>query len=137
MSLYHHVRDKQAVLGGVVELSLRTRPPPLPGPVRPGRILWQLGSSAFAGRDRSPQCSPPDGRPSPCIAAQHGGLCRNAAAFFLANGMAPQDAARLLEVLFALGFGHAMLTTNYNEMRGHGVPPVRFTEARTCGRCGS
>ena len=49
--------------------------------------------------------------------------------FFLANGMAPQDAARLLEVLFALGFGHAMLTTNYNEMRGHGVPPVRFTEA--------
>ena len=48
--------------------------------------------------------------------------------YFLANGVPQKDAARLLEALFALGFGHAMLTTNYKEMRGRGVPPVHFTE---------
>jgi len=49
--------------------------------------------------------------------------------YFLANGVPEKDAARLLEALFALGFGHAMLTMNYKEMRGRGVPPVHFTES--------
>jgi hypothetical protein len=49
--------------------------------------------------------------------------------YFQANGLPAKKAAQLLESLFALGFGHAMLTTNYKEMRGRGVPPVYFTEA--------
>ena len=37
MSIYHHVRDKRALLGGVVELSLRTQAPAPPRPETP----WQ------------------------------------------------------------------------------------------------
>ena len=129
MSLYHHVRDKQAVLGGVIELSLRAE---APAPPRPGEP-WQDAVAAVVVAFRRALIAHPNVLPlmaahPPASPAGMAAYVEMPLRFFLANGMAPQDAARLLEALFALGFGHAMLTTNYNEMRGHGVPPVRFTE---------
>jgi AcrR family transcriptional regulator len=129
MSLYHHVRDKQALLGGVVELSVRAE---APAPPKPG-AAWQDVVAAVVLGFRRTLTAHPNVLPlmaahpptSPAAMAAHVELPLR---FFLANGMDGQDAARLLEALFALGFGHAMLTTNYKEMRGRGVPPVRFTE---------
>jgi AcrR family transcriptional regulator len=129
MSIYHHVRDKQALLGGVVELSVRAE---APAPPKPG-AAWQDVVAAVVLGFRRTLIAHPNVLPlmaahpptSPESMAIH---VERPLRFFLANGMAEKDAARLLEALFALGFGHAMLTTNYKEMRGQGVPPVRFTE---------
>ena len=130
MSLYHHVRDKQALLGGVVELSLRTQAPPPPRPETPWRDVVVTMVRAF----RRTLVAHPN--VLPLMAAHPPAPGESSAAhvevplrFFLANGVPEKEAARLLEALFALGFGHAMLTTNYKEMRGRGVPSVRFTEA--------
>jgi len=49
--------------------------------------------------------------------------------FFVAHGIAEKKAAQLIEALFALGFGHALLTTNYKEMRGENALSIRFTES--------
>ena len=130
MSLYHHVRDKQALLGGVVELSLRTQALAPPGPGVP----WQdVVTGAVVAFRRTLVAHP---NVLPIMAAHPPSPGESMAAhvemplrYFLANGIPEEDAARLLEALFALGFGHALLTTNYMEMRGRGVPPVHFTEA--------
>jgi AcrR family transcriptional regulator len=130
MSLYHHVRDKQALLGGVVELSLRGEAPAPPKPGTP----WEDVVTAVVVGFRRTLIAHPNVLPlmiahpptSPASMAAHVEMPLR---FFLANGLAEKDSARLLEALFALGFGHAMLTTNYQEMRGQGVPAVRFTQA--------
>jgi len=129
MSIYHHVRDKQALLAGVVDLSVRTE---APAPPRPG-ARWQDVVTAVVLAFRRTLIAHPNVLPlmvahpptSPASMAAH---VETPLRFFLANGLAEKDAARLLEALFALGFGHATLTINYKEMRGRGVPPVRFTE---------
>jgi AcrR family transcriptional regulator len=130
MSIYHHVRDKRALLGGVVELSLRTQ---APAPPRPG-TPWQDVVVTMVQAFRRTLVAHPN--VLPLMAAHPPSPGESSAAhvevplrFFLANGLPEKTATRLLEALFALGFGHAMLTTNYKEMRGRGVPPVHFTEA--------
>jgi len=130
MSIYHHVRDKRALLGGVVELSLRTEAPASP---RPG-IAWQDVVVIMVRAFRRTLVAHPNVLP---LMAAHPPLPGESSAayvevplrYFLDNGLPEKKAARLLEALFALGFGHAMLTTNYKEMRGSGVPAVHFTEA--------
>jgi AcrR family transcriptional regulator len=130
MSLYHHVRDKQAVLGGVVELSLRSE---APAPPLPGAPWQDFVAAVVLGFRRTliahPNVLPLMAAHPPTSPASMAANVEMPLRYFLANGMAPREAARLLEALFAVAFGHAMLTTNYNEMRGHRVPPVRFTEA--------
>src|SRR5690242_9736468 len=130
MSLYHHVRNKRALLAGVVELSLLSEAPPPPRPGTPWQDVVVIMVLAF----RRPLVAHPN--VLPLMAAHPPSAGESSAAhvevplrFFLANGLPEKEAARLLEALFALGFGHAMLTTNYKEMRGRGVPPVDFTEA--------
>jgi len=49
--------------------------------------------------------------------------------FLMAQGFSDQDASQLFEGVFALSFGHALLSTNYPEIAGEGVPTVDFTEA--------
>jgi len=48
--------------------------------------------------------------------------------FLLAQGFAEKDASELFEAVFALSFGHAMLTTNYPAIESEGLPAVEFTE---------
>ena len=129
MSLYHHVRDKRALLGGVVELSLRTQ---APAPPKPGAAWQDVVTEAVMAFRRTLVAHP---NVLPLMAAHPPSSGESMAAhvemplrYFLANGVPEKEAAQLLEALFALGFGHAMLTTNYNEMRGRGVPMVKFTE---------
>jgi AcrR family transcriptional regulator len=130
MSIYHHVRDKQALLAGVVELSVRAE---APAPPKPGAAWKDVVAAVVLGFRRTltahPNVLPLMAAHPPTSLASMAAHVEMPLRFFLANGLAEKDAARLLEALFALGFGHAMLTTNYKEMRGHGVPPVRFTEA--------
>ena len=129
MSLYHHVRDKRALLGGVVELSLRSQAPPPPAP----NAAWQDVVTAAVVAFRRTLVAHPN--VLPIMAAHPPAAGESMAAYvemplryFLDNGVPEKEAAGLLEALFSLGFGHAMLTTNYREMRGRGVPPVHFTE---------
>jgi hypothetical protein len=48
--------------------------------------------------------------------------------YLVAQGFSDTDASQLFEAVFALSFGHAMLTTKYPTMTGEDVPDVRFTE---------
>jgi AcrR family transcriptional regulator len=129
MSIYHHVRDKQALLAGVVELSVQAE---APAPPKPGAAWQDVVAAVVLGFRRTltahPNVLPLMAAHPPTSPASMAAHVETPLRFFLANGMAEKDAARLLEALFALGFGHAMLTTNYKELRGQGVPPVRFTE---------
>jgi AcrR family transcriptional regulator len=129
MSLYHHVRNKQELLGGVIELSLRTQ---APAPPRPGAPWQDIVAAAVLAFRRAlvahPNVLPLMAAHPPAPGAGVAAHVEMPLRFFLANGIPQNNAARLLEALFALGFGHALLTTNYKEMRGRGVPPVRFTE---------
>jgi AcrR family transcriptional regulator len=130
MSLYHHVRDKRALLGGVVELSLRAQ---APAPPRPG-TPWEDVVVAMVLAFRRTLVAHPNVLP---LMAAHPPSSREGMAshverplrYFLSCGVPAKKAGRLLESLFALGFGHAMLTINYKEMRGRGVPPIHFNEA--------
>jgi len=129
MSLYHHVRDKQALLAGVVELSLRMQAPAAP---RAGAKWQDVATGAVLAFRRTLVAHP---NVLPIMAAHPPTTPESFAAhvempfrFFVANGVDEKEATRLIEALFALGFGHALLTTNYKEMRGRGAPPVKFTE---------
>jgi AcrR family transcriptional regulator len=130
MSLYHHVRDKQALLGGIVELGLSMQ---APAPPRPGAKWQDVAAGAVLAFRRTlvahPNVLPIMAAHPPTSPESMSAHVETPLRFFLANGLGSKEAARLLEALFALGFGHALLTTNYKEMKGQGVPPIYFTEA--------
>lgn len=130
MSLYHHVADKRAVLAGVVELSLRTQA------VEPPRLgaKWEdIAAWSVLGFRRTlvahPNVLPIMAAHPPTSPESFSAYVGMPFRFFVAHGIAEKDAAKLIEALFALGFGHALLTTNYKEMRGENIPPIRFTES--------
>lgn len=129
MSLYHHVPNKQALLDGVVELSLTS-----PAPARPPEGDWRATvMEAVAGFRRALTAHPNVlplmvGHPPTSDEASRT-YVEAPLRFLLANGFAERDAAELFESLFALAFGHAMLTTNYRAVEVDGVPVFRFTEA--------
>ena len=129
MSLYHHVRDKQALLGGIVELSLRMQ---APAPPKPGAKWQDVAAEAVLAFRRTlvahPNVLPIMAAHPPTSPESFATHVATPFRFFVAHGIGEKDATRLIEALFALGFGHAMLTTNYKEMRGRGVPPIHFTE---------
>ena len=47
--------------------------------------------------------------------------------FLASQGFTDHDAGRLFEAVFALSFGHALLTTNYPPIKAGGMPAVSFT----------
>ena len=49
--------------------------------------------------------------------------------FLVAQGLGDRPASQLFEAVFALSFGHALLTTNYPAIEAEGMPSVEFTEA--------
>jgi hypothetical protein len=48
--------------------------------------------------------------------------------YLLQHGMSGSDASQLFEAVFALSFGHALLTTNYPAIEVQGAPSVEFSE---------
>jgi TetR/AcrR family transcriptional regulator, tetracycline repressor protein len=130
MSLYHHVRDKQELLGGIVEQSLRME---APAPPSPGAKWQDVAAGAVLAFRRTlvahPNVLPIMAAHPPTSPESFSAHVGTPFRFFVAHGLAEKEATRLIESLFALGFGHAMLTTNYKEMRGQGVHLIHFTEA--------
>jgi len=129
MSLYHHVPNKQAVLDGVVELALTAQAPPEP----PATDEWQdVVSAAVCGFRRAlvahPNVLPHMIDHPPASKGASAMYIDGPLAYLVAQGFADKDASQLFEAVFALSFGHALLTTNYPAMGGEGVPRVEFTE---------
>jgi AcrR family transcriptional regulator len=129
MSLYHHVPNKQALLDGVVELSLTAQAPANP----PGGDWRDTVTAAVCGFRRALTSHPnvlplmiahPPTSPEASRMYIEGPL-----RFLVMQGFDDRDAAELFEAVFALSFGHAMLTTNYPAIAAEGVPGVDFTEA--------
>lgn len=128
MSLYHHVPNKQALLDGVVELSLAAQAPAN----QPG-AAWQETVVAAVCAFRRALVAHPNVLP---VMASHPPASPEASrmyiegplGFLVANGMAEREASELFEAVFALSFGHALLATNYPAIEPIGLPTVDFTE---------
>lgn len=128
MSLYHHVPSKQALLDGVVELSLAAQ-----APANVSGMEWQDTVVAAVCAFRRALVAHPNVLP---VMASHPPASPEASrmyiegplGFLVANGMAEREASQLFEAVFALSFGHAMLATNYPAIEPAGLPTVDFTE---------
>ena len=129
MSLYHHVSNKQALLDGVVELSLRPEAPVPP----PAGASWEDTVVAAVSGFRHALVAHPNVLPlviahPPTAPAAVDAYIGVPLRFLVAHGMSASDAGELFASVFALSFGHALLTTNYPAIRLAGVPPVEFDE---------
>jgi AcrR family transcriptional regulator len=128
MSLYHHVPNKAALLDGVVELSLAAQ-----APQAPLGDAWQdIVTGAVCGFRRAlvahPNVLPMIVAHPPTSKEQSAVYIEGPLRFLVANGFPDRDASELFEAVFALSFGHAMLSTNYPAITPEGAPPVDFTE---------
>jgi AcrR family transcriptional regulator len=131
MSLYHHVPNKSALLDGVVELALRGQAPAAP-PSPEAPWVDTVTSAVMAFRRAlvaHPNVLPHMIAHPPASEEGTAMYVSGPLRFLLAQGFAEKDASQLFEAVFALSFGHAMLTTNYRAIEGEGIPPVEFTEA--------
>jgi AcrR family transcriptional regulator len=127
MSLYHHFPNKDAILEGVVVLALEAEAPPAPvgagweGPVRAAVLGFRRVLVNHPNVLPVMAAHPPT---TPGTSAYIEGPLR----FLLATAFAPADASDLFQAVFALAFGHAMLSTSYTAIEQEGLPSVRFTE---------
>lgn len=127
MSLYHHFPSKAAILEGVVLLALEAQapPPPVTGdwsePVKASVLGFRRVLVDHPNVLPVMAAHPPD---TPGTSVYIEGPLR----YLLSKGFAPADAADLFQAVFALAFGHAMLTTSYRSIDLAGLPPVAFDE---------
>lgn len=128
MSLYHHFPNKDAILEGVVIVALESEAPAAPvgddwrDPVRAAVLGFRRVLVNHPNVLPVMVAHPPT---TPGTAAYIQGPLR----FLLARGFAEPDAADLFQAVFALAFGHAMLSTGYKAIEAEGLPTVEFTEA--------
>lgn len=130
MSLYHHVPNKQAVLAGAVEVALTSQqasPPESPSDWK-DTVL-----AAVCGFRRAltthPAILPLIVATPPSSPEANAMYIEMPLRFLVAQGFDDRDAGQLFEAVFALSFGHAMLTTSYKTIGGEdGVPRVEFAE---------
>lgn len=128
MSLYHHVPNKQALLDGVVELSLAAQ-----APTNPPGAEWQDIVVGAVCAFRRALVAHPNVLP---IMAAHPPSSEEASRmyiegplrFLVANGVPERQSSQLFEAVFALSFGHAMLAAHYPAIEPAGLPTVDFTE---------
>lgn len=130
MSLYHHVPNKQALLDGVIELSLAAQAPP---PSAVDTEAWQdVVVGAVCGFRRAlvahPNVLPHMVAHPPTSPEASAMYVQGPLRFLVEHGLPAGDASHLFEAIFALSFGHALLTTNYTAIEAEGVPAVEFTE---------
>ena len=130
MSLYHHVPNKAALLDGVVELSLlgEAQAPGAPSGDWKDTVVGAVCAfrrALVAHPNVLPHmvAHPPN---SPAAAAMY---IEGPLKFLVAQGLGDRPASQLFEAVFALSFGHALLTTNYPAIEAEGMPSVEFTEA--------
>lgn len=129
MSLYHHVPNKQALLDGVVELSLAAQAPSKP----PSGDWRDIVTAALLGFRRAltahPNVLPIMASQPPTSPEASRVYIEGPIRFLQSQGFSDSDASQLFEAVFALSFGHAMLTTNYPAIEAEGMPTVTFSEA--------
>jgi len=132
MSLYHHVANKEAVLDGVVDLALTAQSHPTPPP--PGTPWQEIVLGAILAFRRAlvahPNVLPHMIDHPPASHEASAMYIEGPLRFLTAHGIADNDASQLFEAVFALSFGHALLTTSYPAIPAtQGAPEVTFSEA--------
>jgi TetR/AcrR family transcriptional regulator, tetracycline repressor protein len=129
MSLYHHVPNKQALLDGVVELSLAAQAPTSP----PGSEWQDIVVGAVLAFRRAlvahPNVLPIMAARPPASQEASRMYIEGPLRFLVANGVPERESRQLFEAVFALSFGHAMLAANYPAITPADLPAVDFTEA--------
>ena len=135
MTLYHHFPNKDAIVDGVIMLALQAEAPtgPLPSD-------WKEPVAASVTGFRRVLVNHPNVLPlmvaHPPTSPESGVLIEGPLRFLAANGFSDADSSELFQAVFALAFGHALLSTNYPTLEFEGAPSVAFTEesfARSLG----
>jgi AcrR family transcriptional regulator len=128
MSLYHHFENKQAILDGVIERALQGEAPAGPIPER-----WQDAVAGAVLGFRRVLVKHPNVLPimaaHPPTTPESSVYITGPLQFLTASGFAEDVAAELFQAVFAMSFGHAMLSTSYPPLEVDGAPRVEFTEA--------
>jgi AcrR family transcriptional regulator len=127
MTLYHHFPNKEAILEGVILLALHAEAPS-------GEIHgdWKIPVAAAVTGFRRVLVNHPNVLPvmvaHPPTSAQSAAPIEGPLRFLAATGFSDADSSELFQAVFALAFGHAMLSTNYPSLEFEGAPRVDFTE---------
>jgi len=128
MSLYHHFPNKDAILAGVIDLALETE---APGPPIPGASWREPVMGAVLGFRRVLVKHPnvlPVMVAHPPTSPESSVYVTGPLRYLSAQGFTDSDAADLFQAVFAMSFGHAMLSTGYRSIEIDGAPIVAFTE---------
>lgn len=136
MSLYHHFPNKDAILEGVIGMALMEEAPS--APLEPDSWRGPVSTAVLGFRRvlvKHPNVLP--------VMASHPPTSPGSAPYVVGPlsylkslGMSDGDTTDLFQAVFALAFGHAMLSTSYGVIRLEGAPDVEFTEdafSRTLG----
>lgn len=128
MSLYHHFTNKEAILAGVIDMALSEEAPA--GPL--SQDGWQATVKAAVLGFRRVLVKHPNVLP---VMAAHPPTAPGSAhyvagplSYLKALGMSDRDSADLFQGVFAMAFGHAMLSTSYGTIDIEGSPSVTFAE---------
>lgn len=128
MSLYHHFPNKDAILDGVIELALQTEAPA----GEQSAPSWREPVAAAVLGFRRVLVKHPNVLPvmvaRPPTSSSTSMYVQGPLRYLMAQGFDDSDAAELFQGLFALAFGHAMLSTSYGAIELEGVPAVAFNE---------
>jgi len=128
MSLYHHFPNKDAILEGVIDLALQAEAPP----AAPTVTSWRDPAAAAVLGFRRVLVKHPNVLPvmvaHPPNSPSSGMYVEGPMRYLTSQGFTDDAAAELLQGLFALAFGHALLSTSYRTIEIEGVPPVVFDE---------
>jgi AcrR family transcriptional regulator len=129
MSLYHHFPNKEAILDGVIELAMQAEAP-AGAPPAPS---WREPVAASVLGFRRVLVKHPNVLPvmvaHPPTSTGTSIYVEGPLRYLSAHGFTDDAAAELFQGLFALAFGHAMLSTSYGSLELEGVPTVTFDEA--------
>ena len=128
MSLYHHFPNKDAILTGVIDLALAAE---APGPA-PESATWSDPVAAAVLGFRRVLVKHPNVLPvmaaHPPVSGSSVVYIEGPLRYLTAQGFSDTDATDLFQAVFALAFGHAMLSTSYGSIEIPGTPSFAFTE---------
>jgi AcrR family transcriptional regulator len=129
MSLYHHFASKDAILAGVIDLALEAEAPAPPTAPPPS---WREPVMAAVLGFRRVLVKHPNVLPvmatHPPTSGSSTVYIEGPLRYLLARGLSEAEATDLFQSVFALAFGHAMLSTSYGTIEIPGTPSFSFTE---------
>jgi len=129
MSLYHHFENKDAILAGIIDLALEAE---APGAGAAPPTSWRDPVAAAVLGFRRVLVKHPNVLPvmaaHPPVSGSSTVYIQGPLQYLIARGLSETDATDLFQGVFALAFGHAMLSTSYGSIELADAPPVEFTE---------